>query len=502
MRRSGEGLGFPDSARPAPCSLASGRVSATFPVLPRSPADCSRRAGLFVLLILATFAGSPAAQGRPELAPAARAIRAITGLAVTEVPGGYLGSGERILLTHCDSDAPVAVELLGKAGHAMQVGLRETIRCWEQHRRRDFAGRGTLQVSFENKSLSPDGMSAGAAFAVLLHSFSDQFDVDPLFCMTGDLSVEGRILDVGGVYEKLRGGSKARCTRAAVPSASAIELLDGVILDGPQLLASIEVYGVERLPEVISVARRDRPRVYEQATVAFTTLRGLVDEKVRSGVQAPSARIRSMTTEILASCPNHLSARILDQWNNGSLPKLSIGASITQQDRVLDHYLLKIRTGERTTLADLAHETRPASILQARRALQVLQAKFDPVTVKHGRAMEEVFGEAARFVESLKKIQEAEKAITSAEERIRALKERIRRMSANGAPRQDVDAFIENHNCQVENLAKRVAKRESFHRERQAIYGKVVDHYNEWLRQVRHLVLDPKLRERMTRRSE
>ncbi|MCA8977554.1 MAG: hypothetical protein KDC98_22715, partial [Planctomycetes bacterium] len=380
---------------------------------------------------------------------AGRSVRSIIGLAVMEVQGSKQGSGERILLAHCDGDDPVAVELLGDTGKDMQKGLHETIRCWEQHRRPGFAEQGTLQLSFEDKTHPVDGMSAGAAFAVLLHSFSDRFDIDPEFCMTGDLSVEGRILDVGCVYEKLGGGALFSCTRAAVPVAAAAELVDGVILNGPELLASIEVYGVETLPEVIGVARSNRTRAGVQATAAFATLRDLVEDKLRSGAAAPSARIRSTTAKILAAFPNHLSAKIVGQWNDGSLPKLTIGASISAQERILDNYLRKIRSGADTALADLTNETTTTLIQQARRSLLVLRSKLDPATIRHGREMEELLSDAVRFVEIQKKIAEAEKAITYQEERVKALKERIARLHANGAPRQDVRAFIRNHNCQV-----------------------------------------------------
>lgn len=87
-----------------------------------------------------------------------------------------------------------------------------------------------------------DGPSAGAAIAVLLISLMTGRAVDGLCAVTGEISVRGRVLPVGGVPAKVEAAAKAGLKRAIVPKGNAQEAMRS---------AGIEVLPVETLEEVI-----------------------------------------------------------------------------------------------------------------------------------------------------------------------------------------------------------------------------------------------------------
>jgi len=68
-----------------------------------------------------------------------------------------------------------------------------------------------------------DGPSAGIAMAVAAYSALTGRNVASDIAMTGELSVAGRVLPVGGVPEKIRAAAKAGLKRVLIPAANAQE---------------------------------------------------------------------------------------------------------------------------------------------------------------------------------------------------------------------------------------------------------------------------------------
>jgi ATP-dependent Lon protease len=123
------------------------------------------------------------------------------GLAWTEVGGKLLpvealvfeGSGE-LLLT-------------GSLGDVMKESARTAfsfIRSQSQRFRlsRDFERNRDIHIHVPEGALPKDGPSAGITIAAALLSAFSGISVKPDFAMTGEITLAGRLLPIGGVKEK------------------------------------------------------------------------------------------------------------------------------------------------------------------------------------------------------------------------------------------------------------------------------------------------------------
>ena len=91
-----------------------------------------------------------------------------------------------------------------------------------------------------------DGPSAGAAMAVAVLSAMEDYGVDNLLAMTGEVSVRGRIKPVGGVIAKIEAARKIGIKRVIIPRDNWLKIFND--------MTSVEVIPVSTLEEVLDVA--------------------------------------------------------------------------------------------------------------------------------------------------------------------------------------------------------------------------------------------------------
>lgn len=80
-------------------------------------------------------------------------------------------------------------------------------------------------------AVSKDGPSAGTAITLALLSLALKRPVDPLLCMTGEITLRGKILPVGGVKEKLLGAKMYGMKQVLVPTANRSDVVQAVTDD-------------------------------------------------------------------------------------------------------------------------------------------------------------------------------------------------------------------------------------------------------------------------------
>ncbi len=91
-----------------------------------------------------------------------------------------------------------------------------------------------------------DGPSAGIAMAVAVLSAMENYAVDNLLAMTGEVSVRGRIKPVGGVIAKIEAARKNGIKRVIIPRDNWLKIFED--------MTSIEVIPVSTLEEVLDLA--------------------------------------------------------------------------------------------------------------------------------------------------------------------------------------------------------------------------------------------------------
>lgn len=229
--------------------------------------------------------------------------------------------GNSNMETICDIFADVAKDTKISMEEAERL-LKVRYPVWE-------AGR-KIRFSYGDKYTKQAGGSAGGAFSVLLLSLLDGFQIDPGFAMTGDVTVDGKIRQVGAVAEKIRGAKLEKCTMVAIPLSNKDSLNDLAILYTPAMFWSIQIVSISTLDDAAAMARLDKNPNLSRALMMFYQIqKGL-------GPYAPVAYLRNQDTyttlqQVLQLAPNHLSAEFMLRAANNQLPTtLSLNGSIEE----------------------------------------------------------------------------------------------------------------------------------------------------------------------------
>ena len=110
-----------------------------------------------------------------------------------------------------------------------------------------------LHIHVPAGAIPKDGPSAGITMATALVSALSGREVRHDIAMTGEVTLRGRVLPIGGVKEKLLGALRAGITRVIVPKDNEPDLDDLP----EEARKRLEVHPVEELGEVLALALRD-----------------------------------------------------------------------------------------------------------------------------------------------------------------------------------------------------------------------------------------------------
>jgi ATP-dependent Lon protease len=125
--------------------------------------------------------------------------------------------------------------------HADQLGIPEEA----------FAGTD-VHVHVPAGAIPKDGPSAGVTMATALVSALSRRPARHDLAMTGEITLRGRVLPIGGVKEKVLGAVRAGIRTIVLPKENAADLEDLP----EDVRSSLEVHVVEDLDEVLTLALR------------------------------------------------------------------------------------------------------------------------------------------------------------------------------------------------------------------------------------------------------
>jgi ATP-dependent Lon protease len=89
-----------------------------------------------------------------------------------------------------------------------------------------------------------DGPSAGTAVLLAIYSAVEGRPIRQTVAVTGEISIQGRVRAVGGVYEKIYGAKQAGVRKVLIPAENA--------KDVPPNLRGIEIVPVAAVEETLS----------------------------------------------------------------------------------------------------------------------------------------------------------------------------------------------------------------------------------------------------------
>ncbi|OGM16020.1 endopeptidase La [Candidatus Woesebacteria bacterium RBG_19FT_COMBO_42_9] len=193
-----------------------------------------------------------------------------TGLAVTEA------GGEILFIEIALMPGKGKLTLTGQLGEVMQESAKAAFTWAKSHYqdlglKRDFAANLDVHVHVPQGAVPKDGPSAGIAMATALVSALTGIPVRRNVGMTGEITLRGRVLEIGGVKEKVIAGHRAGLKTIILPKDNQKDLED--IPDAVK--KDIKFVFATRLHEVLEVAMMSWPpksAAKPQKVVPFPTL--------------------------------------------------------------------------------------------------------------------------------------------------------------------------------------------------------------------------------------
>jgi ATP-dependent Lon protease len=186
-----------------------------------------------------------------------------TGLAWTEVGGSVLVTEATLM------EGKGRLNLTGKLGDVMQESAQAAMAYIRSRSHafglpKDFYRNIDIHVHVPEGAIPKDGPSAGITICTTIVSALTRIPVRCDLAMTGEITLRGKVLPIGGVKEKLLAAHRMGLRTVILPKDNEKDLAD----IPQEILSSLTVHFVEIMDEVLQIAL-ERPIVpLELAAVA------------------------------------------------------------------------------------------------------------------------------------------------------------------------------------------------------------------------------------------
>jgi len=177
-----------------------------------------------------------------------------TGLAWTEVGGEVLQTEATLM------EGKGQLTLTGKLGEVMQESARAAMsfvrsRAADFGIGREFHRKMDLHIHIPEGAIPKDGPSAGITMATTIVSVLTKIPVRRDVAMTGEITLRGKVLPIGGVKEKLLAAHRAGIKNVILPKENEKDLQDLP----KDILDVLNVNLVETMDEVLQIALERQP---------------------------------------------------------------------------------------------------------------------------------------------------------------------------------------------------------------------------------------------------
>jgi ATP-dependent Lon protease len=175
-----------------------------------------------------------------------------TGLAWTEI-GGEVLQIEATLVK-----GRGGVTLTGKLGDVMQESAQAALTCIKARAERlgmslDFIRKRDLHIHIPEGAIPKDGPSAGITMATAMASALTRVAIKKNVAMTGEITLRGKVLPIGGVKEKLLAAHRFGIDTIIVPKDNEKDLTELP----EEVREMLSIHLVETIDEVLSLALED-----------------------------------------------------------------------------------------------------------------------------------------------------------------------------------------------------------------------------------------------------
>ncbi len=186
--------------------------------------------------------------------PAEDSVGVVNGLAWTSVGGTLLPIEISVL------NGTGKIELTGNLGDVMKESAKTAVSFVRSHADDygidgDFYKTKDIHIHAPEAAIPKDGPSAGLAITTALVSELTGIPIRRDVAMTGEISLKGKALPIGGLKEKSMAAYKAGCTTVIIPKDNEKDLTE--ISD--EVKSAVNFESVENFNDVISIALKYAP---------------------------------------------------------------------------------------------------------------------------------------------------------------------------------------------------------------------------------------------------
>ena len=182
------------------------------------------------------------------------AVGQVTGLAWTEV------GGELLTIEASNIDGKGRVIKTGSLGDVMQESIQAAMTVVRSRAdslgiKPNFYEKYDIHIHVPEGATPKDGPSAGGAMAISLISIFTGIPVRADTAMTGEITLRGQILKIGGLKEKLLAAKRGGIKNVIIPKENEPDLQE----IPEQITKSLNIIPVEWIDDVISAALVEEP---------------------------------------------------------------------------------------------------------------------------------------------------------------------------------------------------------------------------------------------------
>jgi ATP-dependent Lon protease len=186
---------------------------------------------------------------RDTLAHEKSEVGLVTGLAWTEV-GGCIMSTEVAIV-----EGKGKLTLTGKLGDVMQESAQAAMsyvrsRAARLGLPRDFYRNVDIHIHVPEGAIPKDGPSAGITMATALASALSKIPVRRDIAMTGEITLRGKVLPIGGLKEKLLAALRVGIKEAIIPKENEKDMAEVP----ENIRNNMKIHPVENMDQVLQIA--------------------------------------------------------------------------------------------------------------------------------------------------------------------------------------------------------------------------------------------------------
>jgi ATP-dependent Lon protease len=146
--------------------------------------------------------------------------------------------------------------ITGQIGEVMQESMQAALTWVRSNAERlgleeDFTREVDLHIHVPAGAIPKDGPSAGVTMATVLVSLLTGTKVQPLTAMTGEITLSGNVLPVGGIKEKFLAARRAGVKTVILPAENRQDVEEDLT---QEQIAGVEIHYAKHIEDVLAVA--------------------------------------------------------------------------------------------------------------------------------------------------------------------------------------------------------------------------------------------------------